>query len=210
MASISLTDAGKKFSTQWVFRNLNLEIKPRERLAITGFNGSGKSTLLQAISGFQSLSEGTILYTVKNATINSEHWHRHISYAAPYLDVPEEYTFEELIRFQSKFKPLTENITTGDMLQISGLTGIENKAIKNYSSGMKQRIKLSLAVMSAVPVLLLDEPLSNLDQKGVSWYKSLIEEHAKEKTIIVCSNNIQEEIFFCDRKIDIHDYKQAL
>lgn len=208
MATISLTGLGKKFRSQWVFRNLNLDINSGERLAITGYNGSGKSTLLQVISGFQSASEGQLSYTINGSLIEPEKWHEQLSYAAPYLDVPEEYTFEELIQFQRKFKPVADQLQVIEIIKISGLSGIEQKAIKHYSSGMKQRIKLTLAVLSSVPVLLLDEPLSNLDQRGVDWYKELIEVHAKDKTIIVCSNNIRDEIFFCQRTIDIHAYKQ--
>lgn len=208
MVSIHLHDTGKKFRSQWIFRHLNLEIPSSDRVAITGYNGSGKSTLLQVISGFQSASEGQVDFISSGNKTDPSKWHEQISYAAPYLDVPEEYTFEELILFQRKFKPLAQQLTTGEIIKISGLSGIEQKAIKHYSSGMKQRIKLTLAVLSAVPVLLLDEPLSNLDERGVEWYKLLIEEHTRGKTIIVCSNNIENEIFFCHRNIDIHHYKQ--
>ncbi len=207
MVKIALTDAGKKFRSQWIFRHLNLEILPGEKVAITGFNGSGKSTLLQIISGFQTLSEGRIDHFENDHQPDPSRWYHHLSYAAPYLDLPEEYTFEEMIAFQEKFKPFTAGVKTSDLKVISGLKGIEGKAFKNFSSGMKQRVKLVMAVMSDTPLLLLDEPLSNLDQKGVTWYRDLIETQAQNKTILVCSNAIQDEIFFCRRTIDIHDYK---
>ena len=207
MVTITLSDAGKKFRSQWIFRHLNLEIAPGDKVAITGFNGSGKSTLLQTISGFQSLSEGQLNHTNNQSVITTDQWYHHLAYAAPYLDLPEEYTFEELINFQQTFKPFAAGTNTESIIRLSGLKGIEQKPIKNFSSGMKQRVKLVLAIMSDTPLLLLDEPLSNLDQNGVDWYRSLIENHAGNKIILVCSNNIREEIFFCNRVLNIHDYK---
>ncbi len=207
MTTIQLQSAGKKFLNQWIFRNLNLQIFRLEKVAITGFNGSGKSTLLQVISGFQSLNEGTIQYFNQHHEIAVDDWYQQISFAAPYLDVHEEYNLHELISFYSSFKPLRLSIDEKELISLMDLRESQDKAIKYFSSGMKQRIRLALAVFSDVPVLLLDEPLSNLDKKGVAWYHKLIENHTAEKTIIICSNNIEDEISFCDRSIDLHDYK---
>lgn len=207
MIQIQLQSAGKKFQKQWVFRNLELHIQGTEKLAITGLNGSGKSTLLQIISGFQSLSEGTIQFSLDGKTIAIDQWYHQISYAAPYIDLPEEYNIQELLSFYGSFKPFQNKLSIPDVIDIMQLGNSSNKAIKHFSSGMKQRLKLSMAILSNTPVLLLDEPLSNLDKNGHSWYQELIEQYAKHKTIIVCSNHIEAEIIFCTSKIDIHDFK---
>jgi ABC-type multidrug transport system ATPase subunit len=207
LITIQLKSAGKKFLHQWIFRNLNFQIAPFEKIAITGFNGSGKSTLLQTISGFQTLNEGTLQYFFDNVEIKSDDWYKKISLAAPYLDLHEEYNMHELISFYSSFKPFLHSMNEKELISIIELDESRNKPIKHFSSGMKQRIKLALAVLSDVPVLLLDEPLSNLDKKGVAWYKNLINEHTSQKTIIICSNNIEDEISFCERRIDLHDFK---
>ncbi|MBP7167884.1 MAG: ABC transporter ATP-binding protein [Bacteroidia bacterium] len=207
MIRIELAEAGKKFQAQWIFRKIELSIAYRDRYAITGFNGSGKSTLLQVISGFLSLTEGKILFTRNGSPLAADEWYRQISYAAPYLDLPEEYNMHELFSFYASFKPFSHQITENALIEITGLQESRLKPIKHFSSGMKQRIKLALAVLSDAPVLLLDEPLSNLDKNGFLWYKDLIQQYTADKTIIVCSNNIEEEIFFCDKRIDIHHYK---
>lgn len=207
MISISINGAGKKFMSQWIFKNLHFEISNGERISITGFNGSGKSTLLQVISGFQSLSEGAIAYKVQGSNIPDEKWYQHLSYAAPYIDLPEEYTFEELIRFQATFKPFHSGITGHELLKASELEHIGGKAIKHFSSGMKQRVRLTLSICASSPLLLLDEPLSNLDERGAKWYHAMIDQYAREKTILVCSNNVQDEISFCNRQLNIQDYK---
>ncbi len=206
MIQIQLQSAGKKFQKQWVFRNLQLHISGFEKLAITGLNGSGKSTLLQIISGFQSLTEGTIHFSLDGNTIPIDQWYHQLSYAAPYIDLPEEYNLQELLSFYSSFKPFQSNLSIDDVINIMQLEN-NNKAIKHFSSGMKQRLKLSMAILSNTPVLLLDEPLSNLDKNGHIWYHELIQKYAGHKTIVVCSNNIEEEISFCKTKLDIHDFK---
>lgn len=193
--------------SQWIFRNLHCEIKAGERLAITGYNGSGKSTLLQVISGFMSVSEGALRHQRDGIDLPVENWHRHLSYAAPYLEVPEEYTFAELIDFQLKFKKFQPDLTTDFLLERSGLGASRNKPYKHYSSGMKQRARLMLAICAEAPLLLLDEPLSNLDASGTAWYQSLIAEFGKSKTIIVCSNNQNDEIAFCSRQLNMADFK---
>lgn len=207
MIQIQLQSAGKKFQKQWVFRNLPLHIQGAEKIAITGLNGSGKSTLLQIISGFQSLTEGSIQFSLEGKTIPIDQWYHHLSYAAPYIDLPEEYNLHELLSFYSSFKPFQQNLLIEEVIDIMQLGNSTNKAIKHFSSGMKQRLKLSMAILSNTPVLLLDEPLSNLDKMGHVWYQEVIEKYTKQKTIIVCSNHIEEEIIFCTSKLDIHDFK---
>ncbi|MBK9638418.1 MAG: ATP-binding cassette domain-containing protein [Bacteroidetes bacterium] len=207
MIQIQLQSAGKQFQKQWVFRNLELHIQDAEKIAIIGLNGSGKSTLLQIISGFQSLSEGTIQFSFDGKTVPIDQWYHQIAYAAPYIDLPEEYNIKELLSFYSSFKPFQNKLGIPEVIEIMQLGNSNNKAIKHFSSGMKQRLKLSMAILSNTPVLLLDEPLSNLDKNGHLWYHTLIEEYAKQKTIIVCSNHIEEEIIFCTSKIDIHNFK---
>jgi ABC-type multidrug transport system ATPase subunit len=207
LIQIQLQSAGKKFQKQWVFRNLELYIKGSEKLAITGLNGSGKSTLLQIISGFQSLTEGSVHFSFDGNTIPIDQWYHHLSYAAPYIDLPEEYNLQELLSFYSSFKPFQHDLPVKEVIDVMQLGNSNHKAIKHFSSGMKQRLKLTMAILSNTPVLLLDEPLSNLDKNGHAWYQELIEKYAKHKTIIVCSNLFEEEISFCDSKLDIQNFK---
>lgn len=207
MVTIHLKSAGKKFLHQWVFRKLDLQVQSYEKIAITGFNGSGKSTLLQIISGFQSLNEGSINYFHNNMEVEPANWYKHISFAAPYLDLPDEYTLHELVSFYASFKPFLSSLNEAEIVSIIELDEDKKKPVKYFSSGMKQRLRLALAMLSDVPVVLLDEPLSNLDKRGEDWYKNLINNFTTRKTVIVCSNNIEDEIFFCARRIHLNDYK---
>jgi ABC-type multidrug transport system ATPase subunit len=205
---IQLQGLGKRYNNEWIFRNINTEILPGEKVVILGSNGSGKSTLLRVVAGNFLPSEGKTVYSFKETEVDSEEMYKHISVSAPYLEIIEEFTFKELIDFYSQFKPM--KFSSSEIIEISGLKKTGDKAIKHFSSGMKQRVKLVLAALSDVPLLLLDEPSSNLDKAGIAWYRTLIEEHCTNKTIIVCSNAQQEEYFFCSREIKVEDYKPVV
>jgi ABC-type multidrug transport system ATPase subunit len=205
---IVLEKAGKKFYSEWIFRNLNLEISSPGSLAILGPNGSGKSTLLKVISGSILPTQGTITYFQDERKIEEEEIFRHISFSSPYLELIEEYTLSEIIRFHFRFKQPVSNFSVKEIISIAGLEHAGEKVFKYFSSGMKQRVKLSLALLSDVKIILLDEPCSNLDEDAVRWYRQLIVSYSKDKIAIVCSNNKSEEFDFCKREINLRDWKK--
>jgi ABC-type multidrug transport system ATPase subunit len=205
--NISLHNISKKFNENWVFRDVSIEIKSKEKLAILGANGSGKSTLMQIIAGYVSQTSGTITYELSKE-IHRDEMYKYLSVVAPSTELIEEFTLGEMVTFYIQLKPLFNGLKANDILDICYLNDAKNKSILHYSSGMKQRLKLALAVLSDVPLLLIDEPTSNLDNKGIQWYKNLITEHAVNKTIIVCSNQMNDEYFFCSKQLNIDDYKK--
>lgn len=203
---IQLSDAGKKFNREWIFRGINFTFESGISYAITGPNGSGKSTLLQAIAGSMQLASGNIEWMENNQSIAPEKIYTRLSMAAPYLELIEEMTATELISFHASFKPLIPGISIEHVLQLIGLEKAMHKQIRYYSSGMKQRVKLAQAIFSDSPLLLLDEPCTNLDSAGYDLYHSLISTYCGNKTIIVSSND-QHEFSFCKKSISILDYK---
>jgi ABC-type multidrug transport system ATPase subunit len=202
MKSISLTEAGKRFNKDWIFRHLTYQFEAGKKYALVGNNGSGKSTLLQIIAGYSSLSKGSIEWKEANANTIYEH----ISIAAPYLELVEEFTALEHFNFHIQFKAISDVLSVQEMIDAVGLTEASHKQIRYYSSGMKQRLKLALAIFSNTPILLLDEPCSNLDKDGYALYKKLIQQYAMHKLIIVGSNDTQE-YEFCETHINLMDYK---
>lgn len=182
-----------------------MEIQPGEKLAVLGLNGSGKSTLLQALTGYLTLNEGIISYSNNEQKTDTDQYFKYISLASPYLELVEDFTLKEQIEHVACFKPFL--IPVDDVLLVSGLAAHKDKAIKLFSSGMKQRLKLTLAILADTPLLFLDEPTTNLDAVVTDWYKNLIAEFAMHKTIVVCSNSIKEEYGFCNRIIRMEDYK---
>ena len=202
---ITLIDAGKRFNRDWIFRHLNYEFQTGHSYAITGPNGSGKSTLLQSIAGAIAISEGNIRYD-NGAPIAPEQAYRHLSLAAPYLQLVEEMTVTEFLDFHAAFKPLLPGISAAGIIRKVGLEAAAHKQMRYYSSGMKQRVRLAQALFSDCTLVLLDEPCTNLDTEGIGLYRELIAQYTPGRLVIVSSNDTQE-YEFCEEKINIMGYK---
>lgn len=203
---ITLTNTGKRYNREWIFRHCSYTFTSGKNYAITGPNGSGKSTLLQVIAGATLHNEGTIEYSNSDKKVNNEQHYANISIAAPYLELIEEMTAKEMMEFHSKFKPLIQSLPIEEMLKIVGLEKAVNKQLRYFSSGMKQRLKLAQAFFSNTAILLLDEPTTNLDADGTALYQSLVSNYTKDKLVIV-SSNVKEEYGFCEEVIEIGKYK---
>jgi len=201
--NIQLLNAGKKYGTHWIFRNFSNQFNEGTKQVILGPNGSGKSTLLKIISGGATLSEGAIEYSINDKKTKSEDVFQYVSIAAPWLDIPEEYTLEEVLTFHTQFKKFVKGISVKDAIRIIDLEHTKEKHYRNFSSGMKQRVKLGLAILTDTPLLLLDEPVTALDAKSIQWYKNMINEYAKDRTILVFSNHREEEYGFCNEKVQL-------
>ena len=202
-----LNAVAKHFNDHIIFSGINLEIESTKNYVILGGNGSGKSTLLKTIAGGVSVSEGSIEYSVNCSIIEYKDLHKNISFCSPYMELIEEFSFAELISFQGKFKPFQDGLNSKTILELSGLNRISNKPIRNFSSGMKQRVKLCLAIFSNASLLLLDEPTSNLDPKGKAWYRDILNKYTQNKTVIVASNFLEEEFPEHPVLIELSNYK---
>jgi ABC-type multidrug transport system ATPase subunit len=205
---ISLSDIGKRFNRDWIFRKLSKEFVAGEYYAITGPNGSGKSTLLQIIAGAVTHSEGNVRYVVEGKKLEPEKAFTHVSIAAPYQELIEEMTLIEFLEFHKKFKPLLAGVTVEKIISTIGLHASSHKQIRYYSSGMKQRVKLAQAIFSNTPLVLLDEPCTNLDIDGIQLYHKLINDYCGGRSVIVSSND-EQEINFCRQRIDIMQFKMS-
>lgn len=206
MLKIQLEEASKRFQYEWIFRNLSLELESGQAVAVTGSNGSGKSTLLKCLSGAIPISSGKIRYHLNGKPLAESDWFSSLAISAPYMELPEEFTLTELLDFHFKFKTSLNQITKQEMLELIYLEQHKHKQVGQFSSGMKQRLKLGLALFSDVPLILLDEPTSNLDQKGIEWYQEMMASYKMDRIIAVCSNE-EREISFCDQKLVLEDYK---
>lgn len=201
---IHINDASKKYINEWVFRNLELTFH-NSRYAIIGPNGSGKSTLLQCLSGLVPISKGTISYEINSKEVDVNDIYKHISFVSPALELIEEFTLHEIFEFHKNFKKLHVQ-TSAEFAEAIFLTKSLHKQVKNFSSGMKQRVKLGLAFFSDSSILLFDEPTTNLDENGCNWYASQCENIGLEKLVIVASNQ-KQEYEFCDALINVLDFK---
>ena len=204
---ITLQNIGRRFNRDWIFRNIDYTFTSGETYAVLGPNGSGKSTLLQVLTGSLAPSTGDIKYFLNDDPLEVDTVFRQVSLAAPYLELIEEFTMDEMTDFHFKFKSYRAGMNKDAVIDLLNLQGGRNKMIKYFSSGMKQRLKLALAFCSDTPMLMLDEPTSNLDTQGVDWYLNLVQQFAADRLTIVCSNQLQE-YSFCKHQLNISDYKK--
>ena len=189
---------------------MDFEFEQGNAYAILGSNGSGKSTLLQIISGHLHPSGGKISYSHNNKEIPVDDFFRHVTFSGPYLELIEEFTLEEMLTFHSHFRKFRNGMDVNAVMEATGLMRNRNKPIKYFSSGMKQRVRLAIALLTESEVVLLDEPAANLDRKAIEWYRNLVTENHKDRIIIVCSNSQSEEHDFCTQSIVIDDYKKTV
>ncbi|MFM6995412.1 MAG: ATP-binding cassette domain-containing protein [Sediminibacterium sp.] len=205
---IHLTSASKRFNKEWIFSNLDFSFTTGQHYALIGNNGSGKSTLLQIIAGYIGLTKGQINWIdTDGKDIDSSNIFQKINIASPYLELVEELTALEHIAFHQQFKSIHSGLKPIEILEKIGLHKAAEKQIRNFSSGMKQRLKLALAIFDQAPILLLDEPCSNLDQEGIQTYQHLMQTYAKHKLVIIASNDTQE-YQFCNQFLSLSDFKK--
>ena len=204
---IQLENVAKKFNKEWIFRNVNLNLSQADITAVIGPNGSGKSTLLQIIAGSLLQTQGNINFFHQGKSIEADHIYKYLSLVAPALSLPEDFTLMEFVKFHFNFKRLKTGQDINELPDIFKLEKARDKYIKNFSTGMKQRLKLGVAFYADTPLLLLDEPATNLDLMGFDWYLGEIEKVINDKMIFVCSNR-KDEYAFCKKFIDILDYKK--
>jgi ABC-type multidrug transport system ATPase subunit len=203
---IIATGIEKKFRKEWIFKKFNGTFAAGSAYALLGPNGSGKSTLLKILAQFSLPTNGQIVFQQSDGTaISSEEAHQYISFAAPYVELIEEFTLTELIQFLQKLDFIASDMTLESFEQYMELSPGKSKLIKNYSSGMRQKIKLAIALLSPRPILCLDEPTSNLDDKAKQWFINRLQEN-RSKLILIASNEAIE-IALCEHQIAIADFK---
>ncbi len=206
MLEIRLENAAKRFQYEWIFRELTYAFPAGSKTALTGNNGSGKSTLLRCIAGQTPLTGGRVHFTLGKSEIPAHIHYRHLSISAPYLELPEEFTLIEFLRFHFNFKRYRKGYNLNSVIKAMYLENAKNKPIINFSSGMKQRLKLGICVYSDAPLLLLDEPTTNLDKHGISWYLETLANETGGRTLIVASNE-PREYGFCENQLEMQNYK---
>lgn len=202
---IEATGLGKRYAREWIFRNLTHTFREGTATAVLGPNGSGKSTLLNTLSGQLLSTAGTLSFAHQGRTVPVEEMPPLLAYAAPYLELIEELTLTELLHFHTRFKPLKPGVSQQQLVELMYLEKSRHKLVRDFSSGMKQRLKLALALYADTPLLLLDEPTTNLDRAGVAWYQEHVRATLAGRTVLV-SSNVPEEYDFCQEQLLITDF----
>lgn len=195
---------GHRFGRRVLFRDLDLDLGPGGSLAVTGRNGAGKSTLLQIIAGVRTPTEGTVRLRLGEREIPTEDRARHVGLVAPYLQLYEAFSAEENLDFLARARRLDgATVRIGALLDRVGLGKRGRDLVGTYSSGMKQRARFAAALLAAPPVLLLDEPTSNLDEAGRAFVEGLAAEHCAAGGLLLIATNVASEAALCQRSLRV-------
>ena len=197
---VTLDQLQKKFGNQHILQDISLKIETGSKTVLLGSNGSGKSTLIKILSGAVEATEHPPLYHFDTPT-DAAQAGMICSIAAPYVELNPMFTLNETVRFHAKMCGFLKDFDPQAWIDKAGLRAHQNKRLKSYSSGMQQRVRLLLAIGSDRPLLLLDEPTSNLDKSGIEWYQDLIAQYTKDKTVVVASNYVAHEYEFCNQEL---------
>lgn len=199
---IEVKGLGKRYRRSWIFRDLEATFMPGERWAITGPNGSGKSTLVKILAGSLRPTQGHIDWVFEGKSVAPQQVFQHISLAAPYLELIEPFSLTELLQFHAELKPFKKGLNYQGVIELCGLQRHADKPIRDFSSGMMQRVRLATAFFSESSVLFLDEPTTNLDASGKAWFDQMLEQFGRDRLVIIASN-LPEEVRSCTHKLEI-------
>ena len=198
---IKVSNLGKRYDFQFVVRNLNLNIQSGAAVGIAGRNGSGKSTTMQMLAGYLTPSEGNIEYRIADRKTDRMDLYKHLAYAAPYIDLPQKVTVPELFTHYTKFKKVNLG-SYKEFIHFCEMDKTEEKYLTHFSSGMKQKIALALAMITECELLLLDEPTSYLDSHAKAWFLNGLKTFKGGKTTIIASNDVSD-FEFCNHVYEI-------
>ncbi len=193
MISLQVNNLTKYFDQRKVFKDLSFIVEDNSCLVVIGKNGSGKTTLLKILAGLYSPNEGEIKYNLGGKTIKKDQTKKFLSLVAPDLNLYDELTALENLKFLSKIQSLS--FGEDDLLKKihdAGLKSRENDLVGSFSSGMKQKLKIVFALLNQPKFLLLDEPSSNLDEDGIAYLERRISEQKKRGILILATNNKKE------------------
>lgn len=203
MTRIVAQGISKRYTYRWILKDINCEFTAGKIYGIAGSNGTGKSTLIKILSGYLSPSSGKLQHFIGESPVHPENVYSHISLAGPYTDLVNEFTLPEMFDFHCRFKPFRTPVSYSEFEEKIELKGHGDKPLSHFSSGMKQKIQLSLGLLSNSPFLLLDEPSSFLDVQARNWFSGLLSEQSHGRVVVIASND-DYDLRHCDETLHLN------
>jgi len=197
----------KRFKRHVLFRGLSLTVRPGMSVAVVGPNGAGKSTLLQILAGLQWPTRGKVKMTVDDRTLPREEQLLAIGFVAPYLQLYDDFTAYENLRFLAKARGITGmDARIAALLTRVGLEGRGDDPLRTFSSGMIQRMRLASALLPEPLLLFLDEPVTNLDNPGRTLVREIVAEQTSSGGAVVLATNAEAPLAWCTDRLSIPQF----
>ena len=207
MITLHVHQISKKFGQNLVWQNISF-VHEKGVLGIEGPNGSGKSTLLKCLAGLLAPSSGSITWKNKNKELELNTIKQNIGYAAPYISLYRELSIMENLHFLSKLrKAPADQKSFRQLLKKVELDHVPDRPYGNLSTGQQQRSRLAAALFSDSPVIMLDEPGSNLDEQGRALISDIIAQARDKKKLVLLASNNHDELDLCDRIFSVKQQK---
>jgi heme exporter protein A len=204
--SVTLTGTNLKkvFDHRTIFRDVSFSVQAGATLLITGRNGSGKSTLVKIITRVLSPTAGSVALR-GGAAKETVPGPQSVGLVSPYLQLFEEFSAIENLELAMGLRGMTFDRGRAQvLLDRVGLARRKDDLVRTYSSGMKQRAKYAFALLHAPTVLVLDEPMANLDGEGIAVVRSVMNDHRAAGILVVATNDLTDVDAF-DEKVDLND-----
>lgn len=177
---LAVRDLGRKFGPRWVLRHIAFVLEPGEVLVVRGRNGAGKSTLLRLLAGLLSPSEGSV-------ALPPGPQRTAVGYAGLDLALYPGLTALEHLQFATTMRQIEDSSDL--LLDQVGLANAADRPVGQFSSGMRARLKLALALQASPPVLLLDEPTASLDEEGRVIVDAVVDRQRARGVVVVATND---------------------
>jgi heme exporter protein A len=182
----------KRFGSLVALRNISLEIRGGEFVALLGANGAGKTTLLRMAAQLMKPTSGNIALT--GTTPKSEDARRFVGFVGHSTFLYDEMSAEENLNLFAQLYGLNDvSVLVTNALTACGLSSRAGSLVRTFSRGMRQRLAIARALLHQPRLLLLDEPAAGLDRQGLEWFGSVLERLRVEGCTIVMSTHARNE-----------------
>ena len=197
-SAISVKDVGLTIKKDVILSNINVEFERGKIHGLIGRNGSGKTMLMKCICGFVIPTKGHVIFDGKRIGKDTDFPEN----AGIIIETPGFIPYYSGYRNLKILAGLNRKIGKEEImetLELVGLKGAEKKLVRKYSLGMRQRLGLAQAIMEQPQILILDEPMNGLDNKGVEEMRQILLGLKEEgKTILLVSHNSEDIKVLCD------------
>lgn len=201
---IRAEEVSKEYDLRPVLKRIGFELGNGAILGITGRNGSGKSTLMKILANVLELTSGTVEWHLDGKPLADEELPRHLGYVAPYLQLYTEFTPREHLDILSDIRGYSHDRDYADgLFRQFGLADRMDDTLSSYSSGMLQRVKYILALSHRPAFLFLDEPMTNLDERGIGSIRDLILREAPDRITLVATNDA-DDLTLCTHRLALN------
>jgi nitrous oxidase accessory protein len=200
-AMVEIAGLVKTFGGRPAVRDVDLTVYEGEAVALWGSNGAGKTTIIRCLLGLLSPQQGTLRVAGLDVRKDGPRARRFVGYVPQELRFHDDLTVYDTMRFHADLRGI-RNLDIAPRLAQVGLEGHFRHRVGELSGGLKQRLALALALLADPPVLLLDEPTSNLDRRGRAEFLALLSTlKSSGKTLLFSAHHLDEIRPLADRVV---------